>query len=209
MSELLNAAAMMREAERETGLSDWGDNVFRQPFELLISDLNSEAALTELGVRRAHRRLYDTLRSRLKITEDRKRFPEIADERVEKPFFVMGLPRAGTTFFHNLLTADPANRSPMTWEIMYPSPPPDSATHTDDPRIAQAESAMQFEGFMETELQAIHPFDALRPEECNFIWELSFLTVNYSAWWNVPNYNAYLYSTDMTPVYEEIGRAHV
>ena len=43
------------------------------------------------------------------------------------PIVVIGLPRSGTTFFHNLLAADPANRSPATWEIMYPSPPPGEA----------------------------------------------------------------------------------
>ena len=206
MGNLLNAETMLREAERTTGFADWGDDIFRHPFELLISDLNAEAQLTELGVRRTHRRLFDTLCSRLSLVEDRKRRPEIARECVEEPIFVLGLPRSGTTFFHNLLGADPANRSPMTWEILYPSPPPEESTFWSDPRITAAEEALLFEGFMESELQAIHPFNARRPEECNFIWELSFLTVNYGAWWHVPNYAAYFHSLDLRPVYEEERR---
>jgi hypothetical protein len=203
MAQLPSPQDMMRAAEAATGLSDWGGDLFRQPFDLLISDLNSEAQLTELGAARAHRRLADTLRQRLKVTDDRKRFPAIAEERIVAPIIVAGLPRSGTTFFHNLLSADPANRSPATWEIMYPSPPPQAATYETDPRIAQADEALAFEGFMEPALQAVHPFDARRPEECNFIWELSFLTVNYSAWWNVPNYAANFYKTDPTAIYEE------
>ena len=62
---------------------------------------------------------------------------------------------------------------------------------------------MEQEGFMGEALQAVHPFDALRPEECNFMWELSFLTVNYSAWWEVPNYTALFYRTDPTLIYQE------
>ena len=130
-------------------------------------------------------------------------YPGIAAEQITKPLFVIGLPRAGTTFLHNLLSQDPNHRSPMTWEIMYPSPPPDESGYATDPRIREAEEAMEFEGFMGAELQAIHPFDARRPEECNFIWEHSLCTVNYMAWWNVPSYTNALFKRDFRWVYEE------
>lgn len=203
MTESLHASAMYRAAEQATGLSDWGSELFREPFEVLIRDLNTTAKLNTLGEQRAYRRLFDNLCMRLQLVEDRKRHPAIATEIIRQPIFVIGLPRAGTTFFHNLLAADPLSRSPLTWEIMYPSPPPEEATYATDPRIARAKAAMEFEGFMQPELQAIHPFDALRPEECNFIWELSFVTPNYSAWWEVPNYRKLIYSMDFRPVYEE------
>lgn len=200
---LPSTAAFLRSAEEATGLSDWGGDLFRKPFDVLIDDLNSEAQLNTQGARRAGRRLLDTLCARLRLVEDRKRFPGIAHERIERPIVVIGLPRSGTTFFHNLLSADPANRSPATWEIMFPSPPPDEAAFETDPRIGQAETAMEFAGFMGEELQSIHPFDARRPEECNFIWETSLLSVNYMAWWHVPNYRKLLYSIDFRQVYQE------
>ena len=203
MNQLPSAPAMLRLAEEATGLTDWGGDLFRRPFEVLIDDLNSEAQLHELGALRARRRLLDTLCTRLRLVEDRKRFPGIAEELIEKPIVVIGLPRSGTTFFHNLLSADPANRSPATWEIMFPSPPPDEAGFEADPRIEEAEAAMEFAGFMGEELQSIHPFDARRPEECNFIWETSLLSVNYMAWWHVPNYRKLLYSIDFRQVYQE------
>lgn len=206
MQTLPTAAAMLRAVESETGLSNWGGDLFREPFQVLMDDLHTIARLTPLGAARAHRRLAEMLVTRLKLAADRKAFPGIAREKIERPIFVTGLPRAGTTFFHNLLTADPVNRSPMTWEVMYPSPPPEEASFTTDPRIRQASEAMAFEGFLQPELLAIHPFDAQRPEECNFIWEQSFLSVNYAAWWNVPNYTKLLYSIDFKPVYEEQRR---
>ena len=203
MGQVPSASEMMREAEAATGLSDWGGEVFRKPLEVLVGDLNTEAQLHDLGARRAHRRLSETLKQRLKLTQDRKRFPAIAEEQVEAPVIVAGLPRSGTTFFHNLLSADPDNRSPATWEIMYPSPPPQAKSYGDDPRIAAAQAALGYEGFTEPQLQAVHPFDARRPEECNFIWELSLLTVNYMAWWNAPNYAQLFYATDPVLIYEE------
>ena len=199
----LDAGGLMRGAEDRTGLRDWGRDSFEVPFVTLVHSLNTEANLTELGFRRALRRLSDTLDSRLRLVADRTRHPEIAAEKIVAPIFVSGLPRSGTTFLHTLLSQDPVNRSPATWEIMYPSPPPREKDFIDDPRIAAAAEAMEFEGFMAPDLQAIHPFDARRPEECNFIWEHSFLTPNYMAWWNVPTYTKLLYSTDFRPVYEE------
>lgn len=199
----LHAQAMIGEAERLTGLSDWGDELFRQPFATVVRALNEEADLHALGAQRAYRRLFDNLCTRLRLVEDRKRWPGIRDETITRPLFVIGLPRAGTTFLHNLLARDPAARAPLTWEIMYPSPPPAESDHSADPRIAQAEEALHFEGFMDPELQAIHPFNARRPEECNFIWEHCFLSVNYPAFWEVPSYARLLGTADFRRVYAE------
>lgn len=203
MPPLLDARSMLREARQATGLNDWGDQGIEPSLELLIHALNTEAQLNERGVRASHARLHDVLCSRLKLVNDRKRLPAIADEPIVKPIFVIGLPRAGTTFLHNLLAQDPASRSPKSWEIMFPSPPPESSTYLSDPRIAQCRRALQEQGFMARELQGIHPFDAERPEECNFIWELSLQSVNFMAFWNVPSYTGQLMRHDFRSVYRE------
>ena len=203
---MLNAERMMAEAEGATGLADWGGDDFREPLGVLVTALNEEAQLHADGERIAERHLHDVLCGRLKMTEDRRRLPGIAAEKVVAPVFVIGLPRSGTTFLHNLLAQDPRNRSPLTWEIMFPSPPPERETYLDDPRIARCQTKLREIGFLDEGLQAIHPFGAKRPEECNFIWETTLRTVNYMAWWNVPSYTKLLYSSDMTPVYESHKR---
>jgi len=198
----LDDQAMIADAEHATGLADWGGDDFREPLRVLVAALNSEAQLHEQGARIARRHLHDVLCGRLQMAADRKRFPGIADEKISAPVFVIGLPRSGTTFLHNLLTQDPQNRAPLTWEIMFPSPPPESASYHDDPRIAQCQAKLGEIGFLDAGLQAIHPFGARRPEECNFIWESTLRTVNYMAWWHVPSYTRLLYCGDMRPVYE-------
>lgn len=203
MSNSLNAKKMLGEAEKATGLSDWGNEFFRAPFELLINDLNAHANLNPRGVKRTYHRLIDALTSRLKLIADRKRFPDIAKEEVKAPIFVAGLPRAGTTFFHGILAADPANRSPKLWEIMFPSPPPEEATFDRDPRIKQADEALEYEGFKTPAMLAIHPYDVRRSEECNFMWQLSLQSVNFMSWWNVPNYTRMLTKIDMLAIYQE------
>ena len=198
----LDDRQLIQDAERVTGLADWGGDDFREPLGVLIDALNTEAQLHDHGARIAQRHLSDVLCGRLAMAEDRKRFPAIAAEKITKPVFVIGLPRSGTTFLHNLLTQDPASRSPLTWEIMFPSPPPRREACRDDPRIAQCQAKLREIGFLDEFLQAIHPFGAQRPEECNFIWEYTLRTVNYMAWWNVPSYTQMLYGGDMQPVYE-------
>lgn len=198
----LDDQQMIAEAEHATGLADWGGDDFREPLRVLVAALDGEAQLHEEGARIARRHLHDVLCGRLRMAGDRKRFPGIDSEKITKPVFVIGLPRSGTTFLHNLLTQDPHNRSPLTWEIMFPSPPPERETYRDDPRIAQCQAKLGEIRFLDEGLQAIHPFGAKRPEECNFIWESTLRTVNYMAWWNVPSYTRMLYGSDMRPVYE-------
>jgi hypothetical protein len=79
---------------------------------------------------------------RMRLDDDRRRYPEIEDETVTQPFIIAGFPRAGTTFLHALLGEDPANRAPLWWEVMHPSPPPGNASPDDHRRqLAQREVA--------------------------------------------------------------------
>src|SRR4051812_861890 len=107
----------MHTAEKATGLTDWGPRIFKEPLSVLAEALRNEAALNALGEIRAERRLVDALSARLQLVSERQRDPGIADEQVRQPIFVIGLPRAGTTFLHSLLSQDPAHRSPSTWEM--------------------------------------------------------------------------------------------
>ena len=69
----------------------------------------------------------------------------------------MRLPRTGTTILHDILAQNPANRVPMTWEAMFPSPPPEAVTFDTDPGIEVCEVLFpdidaQIPGF-----KAMHP----------------------------------------------------
>src|SRR3546814_20430430 len=74
------------------------------------------------------------LSTRLQVTDYLAGRPELLQRPVERPVFVFGVPRTGTTLLSNLLAADPHRRSPLTWEIDAPVPPPATATLRSDPR---------------------------------------------------------------------------
>lgn len=199
-------ARMMAEAERDTGLSDWGgedyfEPIFRRMFGAICESLNNEAHLNERGWAGASLRLPDILRSRLGFIADRRRWPAIAAERIEKPLVVIGLPRAGTTFLQGLLGQDPDNHSTRIWEMMYPSPPPEPATYRSDPRIARAQHVLDTMGATDPEVYALHPTSATLPEECHYLDELCGLGDNLRAYWTMPAYNAARADVDITVSY--------
>jgi hypothetical protein len=55
-----------------------------------------------------------------------------------EPFHIIGRPRTGTSYLHNLFTADPDNGAVLQWEAMFPVPPPEKATYRTDPRVERA-----------------------------------------------------------------------
>jgi hypothetical protein len=103
----------------------------------LIEALLVEPGLTERGFHKSLDFLRRGLRTLSEITADSESDPGVADEKIERPLYMVGLPRSGTTFFHTLLSCDPAARSPRMWELEFPSPPPAAETFYDDPRIDQ------------------------------------------------------------------------
>ena len=50
------------------------------------------------------------LTNRLRVTLDRQRYPDIAEEPIERPIFIIGFARSGAkkTMLHSLLAEDPS-----------------------------------------------------------------------------------------------------
>src|ERR1700712_4502922 len=137
MAEKLVADALIEQACQATGLDYFGGDTYREGLDILVNDLNAGAAKgwhTESGIARSEHDISRWLRDRLKVEDYLSQNPELLDRPIERPVFVMGVPRTGTTLMSNLLAADPARRSPLTWEIDDPVPPATSATLTTDPR---------------------------------------------------------------------------
>src|SRR6185503_361957 len=132
------------------------------------------------------------------LIEERKRRPEIAAQAVQRPLFVTGLPRTGTTLLHGLLAQDPASRAPLHWEMIYPSARTGGGR---DRRIARATRQLGWFHRLAPRLKAIHPVGAELPEECLIITSHSFMSLQFQTSHHVPSYEAWLEAQDMTPAY--------
>jgi Sulfotransferase family len=197
---------MLAEAARRTGgLDDLGDGPFVEPLALFLHALEREARLNDMGRLIAQERVLQHTVNRLLYVEDRKRHPEIADERIERPVFIIGFPRTGTTILHDILAQDPDSRAPITWEVMFPSPPPEAATFATDPRIAQATALLpnpETETERDRKFRAMHPMGAQLTQECVVMMGEAMCTPLFHNQFRVPSYEDWVDAEgDWAPVY--------
>jgi hypothetical protein len=169
---------------------------------MLLDGLETEARLTLVGRIVARRDLATVLATRLRLVRDRTRHPAIAHETIERPLFVVGLPRTGSTLLHHLLAQDPASRSAQAWEVMYPSPPPERERYASDRRIAKAARALRQFDRMTPAFKTIHPLGARLPLECIAFTAGSFLSRRFPTMYRLPGYEQWLKGQDMRPAYE-------
>ena len=182
----LDAAEMLARAEAATGLSDYGDPTLPQRFGLAVELLNG-VGLDASGRRQAADVCHWLLTSRLEFFEDRNRYP-IAGEVIERPMFVTGEPRSGTTLMHALMSVDPTARALRFWEVMYPSPPP-GLTGPDDPRRAKADADWREINAKLPKWLHSHPYNDMLGDglpEDERTWAFDFRVMTPTAWWRVP-----------------------
>lgn len=177
---------------RAGGLDDFGNAQFQTSLDLLVNSLNEEAQLNEMGGIIATERLLQHSVNRLNYINDRKKYPAISQEKIVKPVFIVGMPRTGTTILHDILAQDPRSRAPLTWEVTFPSPPPERATYCTDPRIEICESLFpdiddQIPGF-----KAMHPMGAELTQECVVMMGDAMCSALFHNQFRVPSYQDYV-----------------
>ena len=194
--------SILDEARQQTGLHDFGGDEFREPLRRLLCAYEREARLTLLGRIAARADTIALLANRLRVAEDRRRHPGIAEQSIRRPLFIVGLPRTGSTMLHHLLAQDPASRTALAWEVMMPSPPPERLRYETDVRIAHAHRELRWLDRLAPAFKAIHPLHAQLPLECLAITSYSFLSQRFHTMYRVPTYQEWLLGQDARPAYE-------
>jgi len=195
-------------AKRKSGLSDFGDEAFMEPLEILVDSINREAALNSVGRIIIRGRIVGVLINKLVAQDAIARHPEILDVRVEAPIVIAGLARTGTTMLHRLIARDPSIRSLASWEAINPAPRVERQPRRGqpDPRFAQAAKAAKGLKYMSPGFFAIHPAEPDAPEEEVILLEQAFLTTTPEAMMNVPTYSEWLEQQDHVPAYRALRR---
>ncbi|MGB0218409.1 MAG: sulfotransferase [Sinimarinibacterium flocculans] len=202
----LSADAILVEAsKRAGGATDFGEASFHSSLDRLVESLNREARLNAMGVVIATERLLQHAVNRLLYIRDRKDHPPIADEKIVKPVFIVGMPRTGTTILHDILAQDPRNRAPLTWELMFPSPPPERASYLSDPRIARCEAIFPAVDALIPGFKAMHPMGATLSQECVMMMADTMTSALFHNQFRVPAYQDYI---DGDAPWGEVYRFH-
>jgi len=120
----LDAHEIIEAAGYATGHFGVLDADFARRLGTFIEWVNQNGSLSAAQTLEARRQILAIVCNRLLIAVDRRRIPAIAAERIERPIFVIGYSRTGTTLLHSLLAADPEHQAPLWWHSHQPSPPP-------------------------------------------------------------------------------------
>jgi len=200
----LNENSLLNTAKHNTGLDDFGDDDWYEPFKILIKSIEEEAQLNLIGRLMTRTDLLLYLEARLQIEDTIKKNPEILEQEIKQPIMIIGQGRSGTSVLQNVLSMDPDNAVLKEWEIAYPCPPPEKATYKTDPRIKKADGFLTMVNRVIPEIQSMHEFGADMPMECI---KLHCLTFNSPAWFNsfggeIPSYNAAMANRSVVPVFE-------
>ena len=202
MGNRLDADALIEQAQNTTGLERCDSNSFREGLDILLDDANRNA-MHERRVQRFADSVVAILSNRLKVADYLDQRPELLERPIEKPVFVFGVPRTGTTLLSNLLAADPARRSPLTWEIDDPVPPPTSETLFTDPRAVERLKMEKELLEAAPEMGKYYRSSAIYPNECVYFMAHDFKTLMLESRGKLPNYRDWLLTqTDMTSAYE-------
>ncbi len=197
----LDPGSLIDTAMQQTGLQDFGEDHWREPLTLLCRDLDGAAELTLMGRLMTRSDLLIWLQNRLQIGELLRVHPEIHDQQIESPMFIVGLPRSGTSILFEVLSQDPSCGVPETWEALFPCPPPTAAGYDDDPRIARAHGLVTQWNRVVPEFATMHEMGGRIPAECGLIMANSFISDHLASLHQAPEYGAWYATADMRPAY--------
>lgn len=193
----LDEERFLAEARHKTGLADFGNPTFREGLTELLHSLKNEARLNTMGRLLANQQISALLENRLKLVAFCQQHPEVSHQNIDKPLFIVGLPRTGTTILQALLAQDPDSRSPLSWEAAFPCPPDSGA----DRRIADSQKQLDMLCKLIPGFEAIHPVGALLPQECISITAHDFASIQFELNFDIPSYRAWYLKQDLVPTY--------
>jgi hypothetical protein len=151
---------------RRHHINEADDPEFMADMRFLLTQVAAVPNLSPIGWRSftgdIEARTVNRARVRRLITDH----PVIANERIEAPIIVVGLPRTATTLTHHIIAGAEGVRGPLLWEWMHTDLP--LGTREQAKIIRQVEAAMRAVVFLTPAMLDIHAPQARRPDECAF-----------------------------------------
>lgn len=198
----LTATAMIAEAKRRTGLSDFGpDAQWRPTLDLLARSLARDARLNALGRTIAYGQIVGIMMQRLRAHALWAEHPEILDRPVAPPIIVLGHMRSGSTRLQRLLACDRRFAHTRFFESWRPVPHRRGAALDD--RKWRAGAALHVARMLNPRFTAIHPTALSAPDEEIGFHAFSLCGAPFEAQWRIPAFAEHWESADLDPVYRE------
>jgi hypothetical protein len=193
-------------ATKITGLTDFGADDYLEGLTILLDSYQREAGLTPFGERVKRAGLRGALVARALSEAAWHRLPEHAAVPIERPIFVTGLPRTGTTALHRLLTEDPDHQGLELWLTDFPQPRPPRSTWAENPIFNRIQAAYEQHNVEHPEFMGLHYITADQAEECWRLLRQSMMSISFESLAYVPTYSSWLTGQDWTAAYHRHRR---
>lgn len=205
MATALSVPVLLDQARAATGLSDFGDEWFLRPLEVLVDHVNRDAGLVS-PESSAGARIQGALADRLQLEQYFKDHPEAADETVELACAIIGLPRTGSTMVHRLLASSPKLTALWWWETAFPFPLPGESPADPAPRQDAAKGMVDWLLSEWPDFESIDPMDAMAINEEVVLLDRTFLSTTYDSMMPIHEYGYWQAEQDHEPAIRDLKR---
>ncbi|PXW31714.1 UNVERIFIED_CONTAM: sulfotransferase family protein [Williamsia faeni] len=188
-------------ATKAVGLDDFGEDDFTEALGVLLESYVRDAGLTELGSKMNRFFLRGALVARLLSEASWKANPQYASVPIDRPIFVTGLPRTGTTALHRMLTVDPGHQGLEMWLAEFPQPRPPRDTWESNPVFQQIQSGLEQHHVANPEFMGLHYMSASDVEECWQLLRQTMKSISYESLSYLPTYSQWLQEQDWVNAY--------
>ena len=193
---------MHEAAVAATGLDDFGDNDYCEGLQVLLEAYDNTAQFGDTGRFSCYAMLVNCLRGRLLAQDGIKKLPQCVHNKVEKPLFVIGLPRTGTTILHKLLAQETNNQGLEYWLGSFPQPRPPLEERENNKYFQEIASSLEGLRSLNPDMQTIHEMTVDGVDECRLLLMQSFANVTFQAGATIPDYERWLYQSDLQNAYQ-------
>ncbi|WP_086561180.1 sulfotransferase family protein [Streptomyces africanus] len=180
-----------------------GDGEFVDGFRSLLGWWAKAERLTPVGWQSAQVHVRRHLANRARVLRLIAEHPEIEREPIEKPVFVVGLPRTATTVTHAVLSISDGHRCPLLWELLGPDLelPPRQRRRA----IRAGRRLVQGTDLFAPRFRDIHAMAAEGPEECTFALPHALMPFSQAR---IPEYRAWHCARDFTADYRYLKQVY-
>jgi len=186
-------------------LNDFSGHSFEEGLNALLHSLNTDLDLGEGTASYFKHTINGLLTNRLLLAQYLKDNPEVLEERIEKPIFIVGLPRTGTTLLQTLLALNPTCRFLRNYETLPPlCPPPKLIPREIDPRVNACHEGLESFFTMAPNLRGINGinFFAHGTAECQNLMALEFVNMGWSAGSSLFTYGDWISECNLENAYQ-------
>lgn len=190
---------VIQKAQDRAGLEHFDSQSFRPGLEIALDALYAKKTRRPESTAWFEGQFVDFLVHRLKVADHIRRHPDETQTPVSAPIIILGLPRTGSTLLSNLLSADPALRPLLRWEVAHLVPPPRQESLRTDPRCLALMEAERAQSTNHLPNMHYEPWDG--PTECHSILSHDFKSAGLEPGLASMDYGNWLLECDAASAY--------